>query len=94
MECLLGFAFALDRHAENFRLLCRGLLLGVVVLLVEKVCDQFVQAMRNSDPRVRIVFVYRCKSAVFTYSVVTSTPYLPCKQQVATSNMGPILVFP
>ena len=23
-----------------------------------------------------------------------STPYLPCRQQVATSNMGPILVFP
>ena len=42
--------------------------------------------MRNSDPRVRIVFV--------TDSILISTPYLPCRQQVVTSNAGPILVFP
>ena len=29
-----------------------------------------------------------------TDSILISTPYLPCKQQVATSNTGPILVFP
>ena len=28
-----------------------------------------------------------------TWSLI-STPYLPCKQQVTTSNTGPILVFP
>ena len=37
--------------------------------------------MRSSDPRVRIVFVHRLN-------------YLPCRQQVVTSNTGPILVFP
>ena len=41
--------------------------------------------MRNCDPRVRIV------SADL---ILISTPYLPCKQQVATSNTGPISVFP
>ena len=43
--------------------------------------------MRNSDPRVRIVFVHKFNSNF-------STPYLPCRQQVVTSNTGPILVFP
>ena len=50
----------------------RGFLLVVVVLLVvAQFRDQLIQAMRNSDPRVRIVFVYR-----FYYD---STPYLPFK---------------
>ena len=31
---------------------------------------------------------------LFTDEILISTPYLPCKQQVATSNTGPILVFP
>ena len=48
-----------------------GFLLVVLVLLVvAQVCDQLVQAMRNSDPRVRIVFVYRFNShSVFTLQV-------------------------
>ena len=37
-------------------------LLVVVVLLVDQVCDQFVQALRHSDPRMRIVFVHRLNS--------------------------------
>ena len=40
--------------------------------LVDQVCDQFVQAMRNSDPRVRIFFVYRFNSdfhSIFTLKV-------------------------
>ena len=44
----------------------------VVVLFVDQVCDQLVQAMRNSDPRVRIVFVYRFNSNfhyIFTLQV-------------------------
>ena len=61
VEGLFGFALALDRLAVGtyFRLRCRGLLLVVVVLLVDQVCDQFVQDMRNSDPRVRNVVVHR-----------------------------------
>ena len=41
--------------------------------------------MRSSDPRVRIV----CSQ-----TILISTPFSPCKQQVATSNTVPILVFP
>ena len=26
--------------------------------------------------------------------ILIPTPYLPCRQQVVTANMGPILVFP
>ena len=57
---------------KYFRLSCGGLLLVIVVLLVDQVCDQFVQAMRNSDPRVRIVFDQRFNSefhSVFTLQV-------------------------
>ena len=32
--------------------------------------------------------------SLFMEMILISTPYLPCKQQVATSNTGPILVFP
>ena len=50
----------------------RGLLLVVVVLFVDQVRDQLIQSMRNSDPRVRIVFVYRFSSnfhSIFTLQV-------------------------
>ena len=50
---------------QNFR----GFLLVVVVLLVVQIRDQLIQAMRNSDPRVRIVFVHRLNSdfhSIFT----------------------------
>ena len=64
VEGLLGFAFSLGSACKRkfFRLRCRGLLLVVDVLLVDQVCDKFVQAMRKSDPRVRIVFVCRFNS--------------------------------
>ena len=45
-----------------FELHLRGFLLVVVVLLVAQVRDQLTQAMRNSDPRVRIVLVHRVKA--------------------------------
>ena len=45
-----------------FRLRLRGFLLVVVVLFVDQVRDKLIQAMRNSDPRVRIVFLYRFNS--------------------------------
>ena len=32
--------------------------------------------------------------SLFTDIILISTPYLPCRQQVVTSNTGPILVFP
>ena len=55
-----------------FELHLRGFLLVVVVLLVAQFRDQLIQAMRNSDPRVRIVFVYRFNSnfhSIFTLQV-------------------------
>ena len=63
-----------------------GFLLVIVVLFVDQIRDQLIQSMRNSDPRVRIVF--------FTDSVQISTPYLPCRKLVVTSNTSSILVFP
>ena len=62
MEGLVGFALAFERLAYAntsvfFRLRFRSFLLVVVVLFVDQVCDQPVQAMRNSDPRVRNAFV-------------------------------------
>ena len=63
---LCGFALAFDRlakastfvfNAKIFELHLRGFLLAVVVLLVAQIRDQLIQAMRNSDPRVRIVVV-------------------------------------
>ena len=47
-------------QSKIFELHLRGFLLVVVVLLVvSQVRDQLVQAMKNSDPRVRIVFIHR-----------------------------------
>ena len=43
--------------------------------------------MRNSDPLVRMVLVYETQFLI-------STPYLPCRQLVVSSNAGPLLVFP
>ena len=68
------FYFSLGSACKSkyFRLRCGGLLLVVVVLPVDQVCDQFVQAMRNSDPRVRNVFVNRFNSdfhSMFTLPV-------------------------
>ena len=69
---LCGFALAFDRPCKStcirfqrkiVELHLRGFLLVIVVLLVvPQVRDQLIQAMRNSDPRVRIVFGYRFNS--------------------------------
>ena len=44
----------------------------MVLLIVAQVRDQLIQAMTHSDPRVRIVFVYRFNSnfhSIFTLQV-------------------------
>ena len=58
------FCFSLESACKRkyFCLRCRGLMFVVDVLPVDQVCDQFVQATRISDPRVRIVFVNRFNS--------------------------------
>ena len=76
---LCVFALAFDRHAKSkytrfqrtiFELHLRSFMLFVVVvLLVAQVHDQPIQAMRNSDPRVRIVLVLKLNSnchSIFT----------------------------
>ena len=60
----------LQRKFFGFHL--RGFLLVVVVLFVNQVCDQLIQAMRNLDPRVRMVLVQRCSCnfhSIFTLQV-------------------------
>ena len=78
---LCGFASAFGRLAQAstfvfkgkiFELHLGGFLLVVVVLLVvAQVRDQLIQAMRNSDPRVRM--------SLFIHSILIATPYLPCR---------------
>ena len=69
---LRGFALAFDRLAKAGPFF-RGFLLVVVVLfVVAQVRDQLIQAMRNSDSRVSIVFIYRFNSnfhSIFTLQV-------------------------
>ena len=51
------------------------LLVVVVVLVVAQVRDQIIQDMSISDPRVRIVFVYKFNSnfhSIFTLQVADS----------------------
>ena len=51
------------KQVHSFSTQNGGFLLVVVVLLVvAQVRDQLIQAMRNSDPQVRIVFVFRFNS--------------------------------
>ena len=58
LQPLIGSQKQIHSSSTHFR----GFLLVVVVLLVAQVRDQLFQAMRNSDPRVRIVFVDRFSS--------------------------------
>ena len=64
VEGLDGFCFSLGSACKRkyFRLRFRGFLLVVVALFADQLCDHFVQTIRNSDPRVRIVFVHRINS--------------------------------
>ena len=56
VESLLGFASAFDWLANaNTSVFISSFLLVVPALFVDQVCDQLVQSMRNSDPRVRNV---------------------------------------
>ena len=75
---LCGFALAFDRlakantfglNAQSSNCISEPFLLVVVVLLVVQVRDQLIQAMRNSDPRVRMVLVFQLNSifhSIFT----------------------------
>ena len=40
------------------------------------------------------ILTHEWELSLFTDSILISTPYLPCTQQVGTSGSGPILVFP
>ena len=73
-----GFALAFDRLAKspafNFNAYSSNYhLLVVVLLLVVQVRDQLIQAMRNSDPRVRIVFVHRLNSDLHSKFTLQAT---------------------
>ena len=66
---LRGFVAAFDRLSET----SRDFLLNVVVLFVDQIRNKLSQSMRNSDPRLRIVFVYMFNSnfhSIFTLQVV------------------------
>ena len=71
------FCFSLGSACKRKYFLprCGDLLLVVVVLLVDQVCDQFVQSMRNSDPQVRIVFAHRFNSDFHSMFALQVTGY-------------------
>ena len=65
----VGLQKQVHPFSTQILLRCGSLMLVVVVLLVDQVFDQLVQSMRNSDPRVKIVFVHRLNSnfhSIFT----------------------------
>ena len=90
MEGLLGFAEAFDRLAQaNTSVFNENTSVFVVEVSarcrrrtpVDQVRDQLFQAMRNSDSRVRIVFVHRFHSDFHSM--------LPCKLYFQNgSNFG------
>ena len=85
-----GFAFAFVRHAKSFASSCNAYssswTSGISVSLsIKSVTNLF---------RPWEILTHEWELSLFTDIILISTPYLPCRQQVATSNTGPILVFP
>ena len=84
---LRGFALVFDRHAKSFASsFDASWYSGISCSLLFK----FITNM--FDPWEFLTKEWEL--SLFKDIILISTPYLPCKQQVATSNMGPILLFP
>ena len=74
---LCGFALAFDRHAKslasNFQRIFFELNFWGFLLTAVQIRDQFVRAMRDSDPGVRIVLAYRHTSDLNTVFTLWAT---------------------
>ena len=87
---LCGFALAFDRHAKsfasNFHAYSSSWTSGISCSLLFKFITNLFDPWE--------ILTQEWVLSLFTDIILISTPYLPCKQQVAISNTGPILVFP
>ena len=86
---LRGFALAFDRHpksfAFNFNAYSSSWSSGISCSLLFKFITNLFGPWE--------VLTQEWVLSLFTDEILMSTPYFPCKQQVVTSNTGPILVF-
>ena len=88
VESLLGFALSLDRLANA----------NTSVFVSEVSCSltsyslSIISVTNLFKPWE--ILTHEWELSLFTDSILISTPCLPCKLLVVTSNTGPILVFP
>ena len=84
---LCGFASAFDRHAKslafNFNAYSSNCTSEVSCSLLFKFVTNLFKPWE--------ILTQEWELSLFMYIILISTPYLPCMQQVATSNTGPIL---
>ena len=87
---LCGFAFSFDRHAKSFasrfNAYSQSWSSGISVSLLFKFITNLFDPWE--------IMIQEWVLSLFQDLILISTPYLLCKQLVATSNMCPILVFP
>ena len=87
---LCGFASAFDRHAKSFAFSFNAYSSswssGISVSLLFKFITNLFDPWE--------ILTQEWVLSLFKKQIPISTPYLPCKELVATSNTGPILVFP
>ena len=85
-----GFALAFDRFAKspafNFNAYSSNCIYEVSCSLLLKFVTNLFKPWE--------ILTHEWDLFLFTDIILISTPYSPCKQQVVTSNTGPILVFP
>ena len=87
---LCGFAAAFDRHAKSLASYFNAYSLNWTC---EVSCSLLFKFVTNLF-RPWEILTQEWELSSFIDITLIPTPYLPCRQQVATSNTGPILEFP
>ena len=92
---LCGFSLAFDRLAKSFAFNLNAYSTNCIS---EVSCSlSFFSLLFKSVTNVFKpweILTHEWELSLFIDIILISTPYLPCRQQVETSNTGPILVFP
>ena len=87
---LCGFALDFDRHAQSFASNLNAYSSSWTSGISCSMLFKFVTNLFKPGE----ILTQEWVLSLFTDEILISTPYLPCKQQVATSTTGTILVFP
>ena len=87
---LCCFALAFVRHAKSFASNFKAYSLNWTSEVSCSLLFKFVTKLLEPWE----ILTQEWVLSLFKDQILISTPYLSCKQQVATSNTGPILVFP